>query len=171
MQLDKPSPPFSDYDIYQYRCFGYSLEETAAHFAVDVEVVQDAAERYMLARGIHSPRSTAVRKAIDLARMDGMVKAILPKAVEGDTQAINTFLKLQERTAKLTGMEAPTKQDTHITIDVPWLTRDRLAYKNEDGIIQGNVTDITPVLEVKKAWREGQEPDARKDYADEPPKT
>jgi hypothetical protein len=60
-------------------------------------------------------------------------------------------LKIQEREAKLTGMEAPQKQDTHITIDIPWLTRDRLSYKDAQGEVVENVTDITPILEVRKA--------------------
>ena len=166
-----------DFDIYQYRCFGYSLEDTAAKFNLPVDLVQEAIERYCTSRGIHTQRTSDQRKALALARLDMATKAIMPKVAAGDHPAIHAYLKIQERESKLTGMDNPSKHDTRISIDIPWLTKERLTYKD-----QPNVVDITPAIEVKKQLeqavqdtprlvQETQRPQARADGAWKEPET
>jgi len=138
-----------EWSIKQDAIYGFALDAIAFrnHTSIeDVELVLSASPEF---------RNTAgQRKKLALARLDLATKALMPALVKGELPAIHTYLKVQEREAKLTGMDSPVKQDSIITIDVPWLTRERLAYKDADGEIVENVTDIRPAIEVKKAVAE-----------------
>lgn len=54
---------------------------------------------------------TAQLRAMELARCDAMTKSLWPQVEAGDTDAIRTCLKVMERRAKLTGLDAPVKVD------------------------------------------------------------
>ena len=141
-----------EHSIRQDAIYGFSLDAIAVRNSVSIEVVEE-----VLRTSPDFKDSVAQRKRLALSRLDLATKAVMPGLIAGNIGDINAYLKIQEREAKLTGMEAPVKQDSVITIDVPWLTRDRLAYKNPQGETVENVTDITPILEVKKAvegWKE-----------------
>ena len=60
-------------------------------------------------------------------RLDAALQAIWPAVLEGDIPAINTLIRLEERRAKLYGLDAPTKiQAEVITYDADDI-RHRLA--------------------------------------------
>lgn len=153
-----------DHMIYQERCLGYDLLEVARKFETTADDIQEATERVQLRLGILSPRSVNTRKALALARLDGMSKALMSGALQGNIGDIKTYLLVQEREAKLTGMDSPVKQEGVLTIEVPWLTKDRLSYRNAAGEPVQNVTDITSIIQVKQAaaepWKEPPEGDA-----------
>ena len=50
-------------------------------------------------------------RTLELARLDDMLKAIAPHVSAGNLTAIDRALKIQERRAKLLGLDAPVKQD------------------------------------------------------------
>jgi hypothetical protein len=45
----------------------------------------------------------------ELARLDGMLAKVYPKAARGDVQAVDRVLKIAERRARLLGLDAPTR--------------------------------------------------------------
>lgn len=49
---------------------------------------------------------------MELMRLDGYLKALGPRVLRGDTQAIATSLKVGERRAKLLGLDKPTQIET-----------------------------------------------------------
>ena len=51
-------------------------------------------------------------RQLELARLDDMLKAIAPYVAAGNLTAIDRALKIQERRARLLGLDAPTKQET-----------------------------------------------------------
>ena len=50
-------------------------------------------------------------RTLELARLDDMLKAIAPHVSAGNLTAIDRALKIQERRARLLGLDAPAKQD------------------------------------------------------------
>lgn len=50
-------------------------------------------------------------RQLELARLDDMLKAIAPHVAAGNLTAIDRALKIQERRARLVGLDAPMKQD------------------------------------------------------------
>lgn len=50
-------------------------------------------------------------RTLELARLDDMLKAIAPHVAAGNLTAIDRALKIQERRARLLGLDAPAKQD------------------------------------------------------------
>jgi hypothetical protein len=52
-----------------------------------------------------------VERAMSLGRLDAMLESVMDLAVSGDSQAIASVLKMDERRAKLLGLDAPAKQE------------------------------------------------------------
>ncbi len=50
-------------------------------------------------------------RTLELARLDDMLKAIASHVAAGNLTAIDRALKIQERRARLLGLDAPAKQD------------------------------------------------------------
>ena len=48
----------------------------------------------------------------EIARLDGMLTKLYPRAKMGDVQAVDRVLKIGERRAKLLGLEAPVRIET-----------------------------------------------------------
>jgi hypothetical protein len=64
-------------------------------------------------------RVTPVRQAViemELDRLDAMFLAIAGRAATGDVAAIDRALRIQERRAKLLGLDAPTQQTVDATV-------------------------------------------------------
>lgn len=62
-----------------------------------------------LKRNIREPAQEMIE--LELARLDDMLKAIAPHVAAGNLTAIDRALKIQERRARLLGLDAPTKTD------------------------------------------------------------
>lgn len=54
---------------------------------------------------------------MEMANLDMAESALHNRIVKGDTQAIATVLRIQERRSRLIGLDAPVKQ--HIEMDLP----------------------------------------------------
>lgn len=48
-------------------------------------------------------------RAQQVSRLDGMLDKLYPKAAKGDVQAIDRVVKIEERRAKLFGLDAPVR--------------------------------------------------------------
>lgn len=55
-------------------------------------------------------------RAIEVERLDRMLLGLWPKAIKGDTWAVDRVLKIMERRATLLGLDAPQKRE--VTTDV-----------------------------------------------------
>jgi len=53
---------------------------------------------------------------VELDRLDRMQLGIWPKAKDGDMRAIDTVLRIQDRRARLLGLDAPTKIQAEVTV-------------------------------------------------------
>ncbi|MBV6697450.1 hypothetical protein KV557_09970 [Kitasatospora aureofaciens] len=57
-------------------------------------------------------------RQLELDRLDAMQDALWPKVLDGDTRAIDTALRLMDRRAKLLGLDAPTRTEGVLSLDV-----------------------------------------------------
>jgi hypothetical protein len=152
--MERQLEPFViDHSIVQDLILGYDILTVCQKFSVNSEYVVELINK--------SPHFTALtakhRKSIALARLDALSKAVMSRAANGELSAIHTYLKIQEREARLTGMDSDRGPMPTIKIDIPWLSQDRLAYKRAGEVIE-NVTDITPIIKVKQAMESAVEP-------------
>lgn len=148
--------PVRDHQIYQALILGATPYDAAIHFGVPLEYVlpiRDELPEFMRKRSV----APAVRKQIALARTDMAMASLMPAVEKGDREAINLMLKVQKREAAMTGLDAPTKTDSELTIrvDAPWLSPDRLSYMYKPG---AEVIDLTPLGDLAIAsqptsWR------------------
>jgi hypothetical protein len=55
-------------------------------------------------------------RTMEVARLDQMLLGLWPKAIKGDTWAVDRVLKIMERRAALLGLDAPLKREDTINI-------------------------------------------------------
>ena len=90
------------------------------------------------------------RRQLALARIDALGAKLIEHGMRGDVNAVNAWVALQKREAALAGLDAPTKQESEITVHIPWLESGRLGYKREKEMasditskaIAGSATDV-----------------------------
>jgi hypothetical protein len=69
--------------------------------------------------------STDDYRTLELERLDMLIKGLAPMAEVGNTNAVNSYIKVVEQRAKLLGLYAPEKKDINIK-DLSKLTDDEL---------------------------------------------
>ena len=97
--------------IAQLRIEGYTIPAIAKKLSVSVgqthKDIQDALERTI----DRTNNAIAIERQVSLARIEVGIRGIWPKYAKGDTDAINAFVKLDSRRAKLLGLDVPIKAE------------------------------------------------------------
>ncbi len=96
----------------------WSVRQIAKELGVGVGTVQRDIEAVFARTREFANASIRAERAISLARLETATAAILPSLVEADEQtldAIDRFVKIDARKAKLLGLEAPTQ---HVILGV-----------------------------------------------------
>ncbi|WP_454617529.1 hypothetical protein [Bradyrhizobium cenepequi] len=97
-----------DDEILKLRVAGLSVRSIARRFAISVDAVDDALGRVMARLDNHH----RVRAAqIELERLDFLHRAQFAKAMQGDTAATNTCVRISERRAALLALDSPVRVD------------------------------------------------------------
>lgn len=95
-------------EAMDYRRRGYSFVRIGEAMKCDPSTAYDMV-RAGLDQLIREPAEEV--RNMELERLDEMQAGVYGAAVGGDLQAIQTMLKLQERRAKLLGVDAPEKRE------------------------------------------------------------
>jgi len=77
-----------------------------------------AVVRLVESRAAESVKDADVIIAMEVERLDAMLMAVWAKAKKGDVAAVDRVLKIQERRAKLLGLDAPTKTASELSGNV-----------------------------------------------------
>lgn len=97
--------------VLQKHMRGKSLRQIEAEMGIPYSTVQRYKERALMA--IMTPTVDAARKE-ELERLDTLITAVWPAAESGDDKAINTYLRLAERRAKLLGLDKPIQVESTV---------------------------------------------------------
>lgn len=106
-----------------YRAIGKKLGVSYVQVRRDIE-----AELSLLSKE-RTDKSEQLRQ-LELERLDMLTNGLEPFAKVGNPGAVNSFLRVMERRAKLLGLDAPSKVD--LNIDVRTLSDDELLAILED---------------------------------------
>jgi len=95
--------------VLDMRLLGASLRQIAKKVNCSHETVRLDLQRAL--RELHEEQTDKMEhlRGLELSRLDLAWQAIANKVLEGDLAAIDRFVKLSERRAKLLGMDEPTK--------------------------------------------------------------
>lgn len=96
-------------------------------------------------RTISETRNFAVDqlRLVENARLDRATTAIWNKVLEGDLKAIDSYLKIADRRARMNGLDAPTK--VQMSVSVKQEMEQKLAELQQ--VIQGEVVTDDDVVE------------------------
>jgi len=92
---------------------GLSLSQIAPRLGITVRGVEELLSRSLTSR---TSRSAEKYRVLENARLDRAQAAIWPKVLEGDTKAVDTFLRISQRRARLNGLDAPL--DISVSVNV-----------------------------------------------------
>lgn len=90
---------------------GISMRQIARELGVSVGTVHSDLEA-VLARTLDTADAhIRMERDVSLGRCEVALRALWPRICRGDTEAINAFVRIDQRRAKLLGLDAPTKQE------------------------------------------------------------
>ena len=90
----------------ELRIAGKSFAEIASDLGVTKQAVSKSLDR-AIAHSFDSEERQKLR-SVQLLRLERLHAAVWPKALEGESDAISSVLKVMERLAKLCGLDQPT---------------------------------------------------------------
>lgn len=103
---------------WDLRLSGHTYKEISIALGISIETahrwINEWSEEYKL----QTAESQQSARSDSIARLDDALKAINAKVQAGDTDAINTMLKIEAQRAKLLGLEAPTKVEAEVKAEV-----------------------------------------------------
>lgn len=148
-------------EIIKLRHDGYSLDEISAKVGVSPLKAQVLLEEALTQLQGDSTKHLSAIREIELLRLETATKALMPGVEKGETSHIHTLLKVQDRRARLLGLDGAIKTDATVTLDIPWLQSGRLSYRNPPPTIENSVPAIEDVEPKTPApWKEpAQDPE------------
>lgn len=98
----------------EMRTRGHTYQQIADACGVSMSAAYKAVCTYLeQTRAIAREAAEEVRR-LELDRLDRMLAAFGPRAEDGDVQAADRVLRIQERRAKLLGLDAPAESRTTV---------------------------------------------------------
>lgn len=107
MSRQELSKSLAHLEVFELRRDGYSEHEIADKVRLPPIRVKAILADAFDSLNVASTKVLHEARALDLARLEAATKALMPKVVTGDINAINTMLKVMQRRAALIGLDAP----------------------------------------------------------------
>lgn len=104
--------------VVQLRKAGWSFRQIATALKLPEKKTRQIFLRALAKQGKVWAESSRELFFLELERLEEIHRALYPKAMSGDTRAIEQLIRVSERRARLCGWDAPTKiqQQTDITL-------------------------------------------------------
>lgn len=117
------------------RLAGLTFEQIGERLGISKEAAHD-----LVSRTLERAENESAQKmrALEAARLDRAQAAIWSRVLEGDTKAVDTFLRISQRRARLFGLEAPTQ----IAVAMNVRTEMVQALENLEQIVLGEVLSV-----------------------------
>jgi hypothetical protein len=132
----------------ELRKSGATFAKIGDHFGVSAQSAHE-----MVTKGLKATLAepAAEHRALAVQRLDHMLNAIWTAATNGDLQAQAGVLRLEERRAKLLGLDAPKQiedvrdvSDAKATLLAKW---NKMAERMRSAEIAAPLKDVTPLIE------------------------
>jgi hypothetical protein len=135
---------------------------TAEGYSVDVRGVRKIVKQRLSSLTQESQLTVEELRAHENERLDDAVRKLYPLMEDGNIKAINLFLKVSERRAKLNGLDAPTRVAVDATDALAALGINRdLVERATDAFLHSHtppqITDAEVVDEAQAPSQQGQE--------------
>jgi hypothetical protein len=111
---------------FELRKAGYSLREIGHRLEVSHMTIKEDIDTVLAELTEKQQAKAEQYRAIELERLDVMVRSIWPFVMAGSAGAIDTALKISTRRSKLLGLDAPPKPQLNLTKDVTQMTDEEL---------------------------------------------
>lgn len=121
----------------ELRRSGATYDQIAAQLGISKVSAYRHVQKHLEETARVTGESAEVVRALELERLDRMQLGAYTRAITGDDQAINSVLKIMDRRARITGIDAPAK----IAPTDP----------TGDGEFSGGLGLAAMVMEMKKA--------------------
>jgi DNA-binding CsgD family transcriptional regulator len=102
----------------ELRKAGYTCAKIGQALGISGSAANQTLCRALARLEAQSKESAADYRRIQLERLDGMLTAMWKPAINGDPQAVDRVLKIEERRSKLLGLDAPEKTTETLKIIV-----------------------------------------------------
>ncbi len=100
--------------IVELRTLGWRIDQISVALRISEPRIKQALAEY-LQSSIVDPIDVETVRAVELARLDEMHRAVYERALEGDTRSIRTALEISKRRSTIAGLDKPRRIDTHHT--------------------------------------------------------
>lgn len=97
--------------VLDLRIEGFDTLDIASHLDLPVSVVQTYLFEELQNRVAEEAKQTETSRYLSLARMDELLAALFPAAMNGNLGAVDRILKLEDSRAKLLGTNTPIRVD------------------------------------------------------------
>jgi hypothetical protein len=98
-------------DALTYRLAGASYRKIAKQLGVSVETAWSDVQSELRALRSIAVQDAEELRELEMQRLDQWALYLAPAAQTGDARAIATLVRIQERRAKLLGIDAPTRNE------------------------------------------------------------
>ena len=95
------------------RLAGLSYEQIGTKLGIQEDSARDLVERTLSTA--HN-RAADSEREVENARLDRAQAAIWTRVLEGDLKAVDTFLRLSQRRARMNGLDAPTNINVSVNV-------------------------------------------------------
>lgn len=95
--------------VLQLRKAGFPLSKIAEQLGISKGHASKVVKRALDEFHVSSAADAGALLALSIARLDGLLMTLWPKATAGNLGAVDRVLAVEARRAKLLGLEAPTK--------------------------------------------------------------
>jgi hypothetical protein len=152
MSLETPTPDQileieKRMQVMNLRISGWSMPEIASHLSMSTQEVYTIVLTQLQEWTNLTREMTEEMRTLELERLDALLKYLWPKVQVGSAKAIEVALKITERRAKLSGLDAPEKTQVQVESTVHQLNHaELLAEYSRLGLTpsQPPVLDVLP---------------------------
>ena len=120
------------------RLAGLTYAQISERMRISHDAAEDMVDRVL---GEVRDRGVAELRELEGARLDRAQAAIWTQVLEGDLKAVDTFLRLSSRRAKMFGLDAPTKIDLSLNVRAEM----EHALAQLEAVVMGEVVSVTDV--------------------------
>ena len=159
-------------NAFDLRKQGLPYREIAKRLGCSTRTVYTDVERTLDELNRRAVESLDHLRRLELERLDEATAAIYPKVKRGDVAAIDRMLKLQERRAKLLGLDVPVRQDSlnvHVKAQVQQIGHTAPARSVLARMTKMNAVQLNRLILKQLPKHEEYNPDGYEGYLDGSP--